>query len=665
MRHHFILEITIAGGLTASLPAFAQNDTLLLVDVLDEVVITTGTTAPKIRSAKGSLASIDEHLTQLQYVDAVRRGSYAWEPTINNMQTERISTTIDGMKIFSACTDRMDPVTAYVESGNLQRISLNSGLGGNPQATGNIGGSLDLKLRKTGFDAVPKEVNLSAGVESNGVLQVYGLDAAFSGKRFYTNAGLFYRKAGNYKAGGGDKVKYSQFTKVNFFANIGWKPAFHHIIEATAIYDVATDVGYPALNMDVKRASAIITSISYRQELQNLFHQWETKIYYNRLTHKMDDTHRPDVVIHMDMPGRSSTAGLYSLLQGSAGRHDFLLNYDLYFNTLYADMTMYPKGQAAMFMITWPDVSTLNSGISLADNIRLDSRHHLHFSAKISWQYRNIRSDEGLAALSIYFPAMKRSGRLWQGRVNATYVYDHNGWTLKSGIGYGNRAPTVTEQYGYFLNNTFDNYDYIGNPMLKKESAVEGFLSVGWKGNRFSLKADANSFFFMDYIIGAPDKRLSAMTLGAEGVKIYRNLRGARIFNFSVSGDWKISDCLSWHTDFSYAIGTESTGARLPLIAPLTGKSSLRAILRHLVVEGGVRLATRHTDYSAKYGESPTPGYSVWNLHTQFPVSLGSSILHLRLGVENLFDRNYTTYSDWNHLPQKGRNVFASISLCL
>ena len=108
---------------------------------LDEVVVVSRKQGGK-RSAKGQVASIDEHLSELSHVNLVRRGSYAWEPVVNNMQTERISTTIDGMKIFYACTDKMDPVTSYVESGNLQSISLNAGLDGNPQATGNIGGAL-------------------------------------------------------------------------------------------------------------------------------------------------------------------------------------------------------------------------------------------------------------------------------------------------------------------------------------------------------------------------------------------------------------------------------------------------------------------------------------------------------------------------------------------
>ena len=93
---------------------------------IDEVVVVSTSGQGQKRSIKGATASIDEHLSELSQVNLIRRGSYAWEPVVNSMQTERVSTTIDGMKIFYACTDKMDPVTSYVESGNLQSISLNS-----------------------------------------------------------------------------------------------------------------------------------------------------------------------------------------------------------------------------------------------------------------------------------------------------------------------------------------------------------------------------------------------------------------------------------------------------------------------------------------------------------------------------------------------------------
>ena len=456
-------------SIVLSLGLLCPKDTVIKETAIDEVVVSSTLGSGKKAVSKGRVASIDEHLGKLSKVEMVRRGNYAWEPVVNNMATERVSTTIDGMKIFYACTDKMDPVTSYVESSNLQRISLNSGLDGNPQATGNIGGSIDLKLQRVGFDARQAEYNASVGFESNGHVQVYGADAAFSSHRLYSNFGVFYRHANNYKAGGNKEIEFSQFKKTNVFANFGWQPVEDHVIEATAIYDIATDIGYPALTMDVAKAEAIITSLSYRQEhLDGLFHRWETKAYYNHITHDMDDTKRPDVVIHMDMPGKSQTAGIYSLLQGSKGAHYYQMNYDAYYNNLFADMTMYPDGGQTMYMLTWPDVSTLNMGIAATDDIALGS-HHIRLTTKLVWQNQHIGSDEGFKALNIYFPGIDKGNSRLVSRVAASYAYERNGLKLAVGTGYGMRAPTVTEGYGYFLNNTFDRYDYIGNPYLKNE----------------------------------------------------------------------------------------------------------------------------------------------------------------------------------------------------
>ena len=87
---------------TVLLSTILLSDTVATEKVqnLDEVVIVSEAGRGRKRSAKGQVASIDEHLSELKNVSLVRRGSYAWEPVVNNMQTERLSTTIDGMKIF-------------------------------------------------------------------------------------------------------------------------------------------------------------------------------------------------------------------------------------------------------------------------------------------------------------------------------------------------------------------------------------------------------------------------------------------------------------------------------------------------------------------------------------------------------------------------------------
>ena len=632
---------------------------------LDEVVIVSEAGRGKKRSVKGQAASIDEHLGELRNVNLVRRGSYAWEPVVNNMQTERLSTTIDGMKIFYACTDKMDPVTSYVESGNLQSINLNSGLDGNPQATGNIGGSLDLRLRKAGFDNDPYHVSLSAGHEWNGHIQVYGADAALSGHRAYANIGAFYRHADNYKVGGGDVLQFSQFQKVNVFTNTGLRLTEKDLVEATFIFDRADDVGYPALNMDVAKAVGLITSLSYKHLFAKA--SWETKAYYNHITHEMDDTKRPDVEIHMDMPGRSWTAGVYSLLMTSCGQHDVTLNYDLYYNRLFADMTMYPGGAAPMYMVTWPDVGTLNTGVALTDNVRIADNHSLRLSAKLSWQQQRLNNEEGYHALRVFFPGMGDAYHQTTGRIAANYQLSIVNCQFNLGAGWGSRAPTVTEAYGYYLNNTFDQYDYIGNPSLKNESAVEvnGATKISFPDSQFSISLDANAFFFSNYIIGQFETRLSPMTVGAEGVKVYGNISHATIANASLTTEWQLTEQLRWNGKVSYSTGRDADGDALPLISPVSWQTELQYNYRRLQLQAVMKGNARQNSYGAKYGESAAKAWTICNLGLVYDVRISSLQLLARAGVENLFDRHYATYADWNHIPQKGRNIYLNLTFTL
>jgi len=640
------------------------NDTLTTSPQhMDEVVVVSRGQGGK-RSAKGQMASIDEHLREFSHVELVRRGSYAWEPMVNNMQTERLSTTIDGMKIFYACTDKMDPISSYVESGNLQSISLNNGLNGNPQATGNIGGALDLRLRKVGFDAASYAATATAGYEGNGHLQVYGADGAYSAHRVYVNGGAFYRHADNYKAGGSREVKFSQFQKINAFVNGGIRLTPKDIAEATFIADRATNVGYPALNMDVAKAEAFITSLTYKHLYNDSkLKTWETKVYYNHITHIMDDTKRPDVEIHMDMPGKSWTAGAYSLLAGSVGRHTARLNIDGYYNRLFADMTMYPGGAAPMYMVTWPDVGTMNVGAALTDDIQLSDASLLHFTGKLSWQHQRLNSMEGYNALSVFFPGMQQQYHQTIGRIAANYQLRTDVSLFSAGIGWGSRAPTVTESYGYYLNNTFDQYDYIGNPRLKNESAMEMNTNLSLQVlPSLSINLDANAFFFRNYIIGQFENRLSAMTVDAEGVKVYGNISHATIANISLTADWQLMKGLRWMAKAAYSLGCDDEGGNLPLIAPLSYQSRLTYNTGSLSLMAELKGHGRQSKYGGKYGERQTAAWAIVNISVAHQFAVRNSQIGVRAGIENLFDKHYATYADWCHIPQKGCNIYMNLT---
>ena len=55
--------------------------------------------------------STEKVLQSVPGVNMIRRGNFAQEPTIRGLNAAQINVTIDGMMVFGACTDKMDPVS--------------------------------------------------------------------------------------------------------------------------------------------------------------------------------------------------------------------------------------------------------------------------------------------------------------------------------------------------------------------------------------------------------------------------------------------------------------------------------------------------------------------------------------------------------------------------
>src|SRR5690606_39707052 len=114
----FRTTITIFIGMLNAVALFAQQEKggigdTLQTTALEEIVIISEQ-APSAKESK-PLSTLDHYLEKASFINMIRRGSYAWEPFINGMASERNVITIDGMRIYGACTDKMDPVTSYVE----------------------------------------------------------------------------------------------------------------------------------------------------------------------------------------------------------------------------------------------------------------------------------------------------------------------------------------------------------------------------------------------------------------------------------------------------------------------------------------------------------------------------------------------------------------------
>ena len=663
----FILALQFIA--TLSLLAQEQTNDSILPKDLNEVIV-IGKKAQLSQKQSKPLATIDEYLQQSGKIEMIKRGGYAWEPIINSMATERTLITIDGMRIFGACTDKMDPITSYIEVSNLSEATIKSGQQGACHGA-TIGGAIDLKRNRSSFTEVGWKTSVNTGFETNSNQKIVGTAINFVDKTFYIDTDFMYRDADNYKGGNNQEVLFSQFRKFNISATSGFLVDKNKLIEGSIIYDKATDVGYPALPMDVSLAEALITSLKFEYVPKSekiaselAMTNWETKIYYNAVTHRMDDTKRPFVPIHMDMPGWSDTYGFYSKVKGAFKNHHFTADLNSFYNRSIAEMTMYPTdpNENLMFMFTWPDVRTFYGSLFLEDNIALNAKSSLKFSASLANHYNQVADQLGLESLQIFYPNMRDSKSRILKSISSNYSYSKNGFGYGFGLAYGERAPSVSEGYGFYLFNSFDRYDYIGNPGLKNESSIEGNASLAYATKKFSAKLTSSYFHISNYIVGKPDTTLVPMTIGGSGVKIYTALNYATIFNTDVNVEYQINHRFKTKGQLVYNFGKDFESRNLPFISPLRYSAALNYKIDRFSSEIMVQGNATQTQYSPFYGEDRTPDYAIVNLDTSYLFAIEGSKLNVRAGIENILDSYYSTFSDWNNIPRQGRNFFLNLT---
>lgn len=606
-------------------------------------------------------ASVDELMASSDQISFIKRGAYAWEPLLNNMSTERSVVTIDGMRIFGACTDKMDPVTSYLESNTLSAIDIKSGQEGSSHG-GTIAGSIDLKRKSTPFGLGKKwNGTYQTGFEFNNK-QFFNLgNISYSGNRLVVDGSVSFRKAENYYDGNDAEVNHSQYNKFNTGIGIAYKTSPLSSIRVDAIFDRARNVGFPALPMDLWLSRAMITSVSYKQLFkEGLIKSWDTKGYYNTIEHYMDDTRRPENLVHMDMPGWSTTYGLVSSVSLKKERYTSAIELNMYNNTSIAEMRMYPQDRKnrTMFAYSWPWVITRFAGLSMNNNWEISDKSRLSFGGSLGLNYNESRYVE---FNRIFHPDASQQTTRILPSLHAGYQFTENHFSFSVGTGYGHRAPSVSEGYGYYIYNSFDRYDYIGNPDLKNEISYDTNANAGFKNEKISIEAKVNYFYIQNYIIGKILSLGSPMNYQSVGVKAYTSLDHATLFNMALNAGYHILPELHWKGTLTYARGRDDKGKNLPFIRPLSYLTSLHFTHHNFGVQTSVNGDFIQRNYSPEYGEDQTPAYAIWNFSVNYTFNIKKLKTVFQIGAENLLNKYYSTYADWGNIPRMGRNIYTSL----
>lgn len=623
-------------------------------------------------------SSIDDINARLPGVSLIRRGAYAMEPQINGFSSGQINVTIDGMHLFGACTDKMDPITSYVETENLNSLTVNNGTeGSNTGCT--IGGAIDMKLVEFGSHETKKN-SISAGYGYETVSEGQNANAAWQMSKnklgFLGNVSL--RKHHNYKDAEGNKVMFSQYQKVNLFGSLAYQLTQHQQLKFDVIYDNATNVGYPALPMDVATAEGQIYGLDYKLHHAGAFSNVHTKLYYNTIYHLMDDSQRDSlfslgngvdsVYMRMDMPGWSATSGAYieGDLNLKSGKKLYLKS-DYYYNKARADMTMFMTNslhpnEPPMFTETWPETGRAVVGLSAKYPIIATNRSLLSYSFRADYGRTEMVSENGKQQFTVFGYAIKKTYNNLITSSNITYKHQlSKQWNGVIGIGYGERLPTLTEQFGFYLFNAKDGYDYIGNPDIKTEKAVQASIALSFSSAPFKANFRSQISHISDYIFGKSETSIPKMNLYARGTKVYSNMAYADISSSSLEVIIQATKDVSFISVSEFTLAENSDGDALPMIPPLNTTSLIQWQKRQLKCIGELVVSAKQNRINTDYNETSTNGYYLINTRLQYDIEIEQGTINLFCGVNNILNTSYREHLDWGNFNRAGRNIFVQM----
>lgn len=606
----------------------------------------------------------DALLSKNPSIELIRRGSFALEPVMNGMSSDRMNMTIDGMKIFGACTDKMDPITSYVEPNNMKSVSVMQGSAGSMFGS-SIAGTLNMETRGATIresERIRGEVGTGFQSAANGMNHLYALNYSKSKWAILSNG--VYRKFHNFRAGGGERISFTQFEKWNNSFSAKFMPQKQSILRFDLILDEGYNIGYAALPMDVLYAKAKIGGLSFEHYFKDrLFEKMELKVYANKVEHAMDDTHRPNVAIHMDMPGLTETVGTYADFRYKKSVHNGLIRLDAYRTRARAEMTMYPVEELPMFMLTWPDVVKQSTGLYAKDEWTLKNGNRVGVNGRIDYLNTISRDALGIAQAEIFQQNIGTHNHRWLKNFGLNYTGKYGKhskyWAT---AGYVERAPGTTEQYAFYIFNAFDGFDYLGDVNVANERAWQSDFGGEWSKGRITWVLSGFYYRISDYIMGIVDPDMDAMTIGARGVKVTGNipvavLKGARSgFSYKLTKGFDLNNRTSW------THGETGSGMPLPMIAPVRNVLSGRWTYKSGFMQLETEAVASQNRVSTDFGEQTTASYFLVHLRGGHAFKAGKNQLVLNGGIENLLDRRYRTHLTWGGIPQPGMNAFLNLN---
>lgn len=642
-----------------------------------------GLTARQIRES--SARDLGEAAQNIAGVDMVRKAAIANGIAIRGLFHNNLATAIDGVRMYGACTEQMDPAFYHIDLSEVDHVDVVKGPF-DVTTQGSMGGYVKVVTRTPDVNGFALNSNVSTG--SYGY---YNPSATLQtgNSAFHSLIGYSYRTSEFYRDGNGNQVSdlgsyrdgvqnLQAFRTQSAWTKLAFDPTPHQRAEIAYTRQQSGNILYPYLTMDgvFDNADRLSAHYDYFQPHRWL-HGLHGVAYVDKINHLMDDHLRSSAGT---LPASMNTQ-IVSFTDGA--RLDADLGPDLtagyefhhrYWNSdgfMMMTLTGMPMPVESRSL---PGVTQDVSGGYIAYYRAIGNR----FLATAGARYDHSHIDASQANPSLYeayhaTDATQASDSGFSGNVTLSWQATHD-VSFFAGVGSNIRFPDPEEQ---FFNSdssmSMMGVAWVGNPLLTHPRDTEYDLGLTARNSRYSLRPLVYfSSLANDITLYAANMLENVPGISSMSAQSYANVQ-AYEYGGELAGSALIMNSLSVFGTLSYARGVKDPqpsnsifSSNLFQVPPIQGAWNLRYERQALYAEASAIITGRQNHVDTDENELPTAGYSVFNLH----VGYHAKKFHLQTGANNLLAREYSEflsyardpYNNGIRLPEPGRNFFANLS---
>jgi len=580
-------------------------------------------------------------------VQMIRKSGYGNEVSVRGFGQENIKVLLDGGILEGACGSRKDPSLSHINILNVQKLTVQEGPF-DVTKPGCLGGYIDVVTKKPeeGFQGEVLGKIGSYGFHSGGFTTTGGSD------NIQWLFGYNYSESDQYEDGSGERLwsvrdglaaSYSEegrearaFQKHDIWGKLQFKPDENHTILLEHAYGKAYDILTPRVVFDTEEELTNLTKASWEiRNLGKLSEKLTLSFYRNEVDHYPFQYYR-NVAVPKNNKVESVISG--GAIQNLTETDFATLTYgiDWYYRDWWGDVYNSLTGEKLNEYLI-PSVQSLNMG----GYVKIDKTFD-RLSLGLGLRYDRFRqeADEALVFTSAVTDDNRNVDYLFGGHLSIKYVLNDDAMFF-GGVGRSYRTPTSSERY------IQGNPTFFGNPDLKPTANTE--FDVGFRYERGGLKFQTKGFYssLKDYIY---------QESSFAGYKSYTNI-DAHILGGDIKASVDIRDGFSLEGGIAYQKGVKESfpdnnnDDDLGQMAPVKGMLALNYNSDKTIgkqdrglfgtVEWVHSNASRDIDTDA--GEKPLEAWDIINLRMGYRFNS----YRLNVGIDNLFDKNYTVANSY------------------